>query len=246
MSRMALCLCTITQRQSHSCFECAKGHGRSVGLQHDALCWDVFCVQAENETLQQLLVQLAADRNAAEAKLKEVKERYSSTADLESLKQELDAGKMPAALADLAAAATATAPAAAPAAAAAAPAAAVTAEAPAAPAAAAAQAAPPPPPPPPPKPSHNQLQQLAAAAVKAGKKIFTLPDGPAVAGQPCTVYYDRSRGPLPGGSAVALKVRAVFSACVCDFMICDGCQSAFALSALKDAHGGIRVCSCHL
>jgi hypothetical protein len=148
-------------------------------------------VQAENETLQQLLLQLAADRQAAEAKLREVKERYTSPAELEALRKELNTGAMPAVLAGLAKPAAPAPPSAA-----------------AAPAAAPPAAVPPPPPPKPkPKPTPNQLQQLAEAAARAGKKVFTIPEGAVPVGRPCTVYYNRTKGPLPGNAAVALKVR---------------------------------------
>ena len=74
------------------------------------------------------------------------------------------------------------------------------------------------PPPPPPKPavpevapSAQQLARLAEAARAAGRAVFTLPEssqpGQGVpVGKTCTVYYDRSKGPLPGNAAVALKV----------------------------------------
>ncbi len=77
------------------------------------------------------------------------------------------------------------------------------------------------PPPPPPKPavpeaapSAQQLARLAEAARAAGRAVFTLPDssqpGQGVpVGKTCTVYYDRSKGPLPGNAAVALKVGLV-------------------------------------
>lgn len=56
-------------------------------------------------------------------------------------------------------------------------------------------------------PSPSQLKRLADAAAAAGKKVFTLPEGAAVpVGTTCTIFYDRSKGPLPGNAVVALKV----------------------------------------
>ncbi|PRW39290.1 Soluble starch synthase chloroplastic amyloplastic isoform A [Chlorella sorokiniana] len=148
----------------------------------DAQQLELQRLKAENEALQQLLVQLAADRQAAEAKLREVKERYSNVpAEVEAAAAELAASRdVPAAIA-----------------------AEFKAEAP---------------PPAPPKPavpevvpSAQQLARLAEAARTAGKAVFTLPDssqpGQGVpVGTTCTIFYDRSKGPLPGNANVALKV----------------------------------------
>lgn len=136
-------------------------------------------LQSENEALQKLLVQLAADREAAERKLAEVKQQYSAVpAEKEALAAELDAGSMPAALAEIAAA-----------------------------------TAPPPPetakPPPPEaaKPRPGLLQQLAERAMAQGQRIFVVPEGGAPVGQTVVLYYERTRGPLPGNADIGLKVR---------------------------------------
>lgn len=149
------------------------GEGQQLELQR---------LKAENEALQQLLVQLAADRQAAEAKLREVKARYSNVpAEVEAAATELAATRdLPAAIA---AEFKAEAPPAAPA-------------KPAVPEAV---------------PSAQQLARLAEAARAAGRAVFTLPEssqpGQGVpVGTTCTIYYDRSKGPLPGNANVALKV----------------------------------------
>ena len=100
-------------------------------------------LQAENETLQSLLVQLAADREAAESKLAEVKQQYRQVpAEREALSAALDAGGMPAALSEMAAKTTPPPPEAAK-----------------------------PPPPEVAKPQPAKLVQLAEAALRAGQKV---------------------------------------------------------------------------
>lgn len=141
-------------------------------------------LQSENEALQKLLVQLAADRQAAELKLAEVKQQYSGVpAEKEALAAELEAGSMPAALADIAAATAPPPP----------------------------QAAKPPPPEAA-KPKPALLQQLAERAMAQGQRIFVVPEGGAPVGQTVVLYYERTRGPLPGNAEIALKVGA---ACSC-------------------------------
>ncbi len=136
--------------------------------------------QSENEALQKLLVQLAADRESAERKLAEVKQQYSGVpAEKEALAAELDTGTMPAKLAEIAAASAPPPP----------------------------QAAKPPPPETA-KPKPALLQQMAERAMAQGQRVFVVPEGGAPVGQTVVLYYERTRGPLPGNADIGLKVGA--------------------------------------
>ncbi|KAL4419296.1 hypothetical protein ABPG77_001628 [Micractinium sp. CCAP 211/92] len=135
-------------------------------------------LKSENEALQKLLVQLAADRESAERKLAEVKQQYSGVpAEKEALAAELDTGTMPAKLAEIAAASAPPPP----------------------------QAAKPPPPETA-KPKPALLQQMAERAMAQGQRVFVVPEGGAPVGQTVVLYYERTRGPLPGNADIGLKV----------------------------------------
>lgn len=99
------------------------------------------------------------------------------------------------------------------------------------------------PPPPPAKPavpevapSIQQLARLAEAARNAGRAVFTLPEssqpGQGVpVGTTCTIYYDRSKGPLPGNANVALKVRGWVTG-ASTHMVSSGVQDAADVSTV--------------
>lgn len=104
-------------------------------------------------------------------------------------------------------------------------------------------------------PSAQQLARLAEAARAAGRAVFTLPEssqpGQGVpVGTTCTIYYDRSKGPLPGNANVALKVGAGnfgwgSSCCLLHFWfgcVCMDCSKGLALKVGAGGAGGVSLC----
>jgi len=54
--------------------------------------------------------------------------------------------------------------------------------------------------------SSVNIKTLAEESLKSGSRIFTVPTGPIQVGSTVTVYYDRSRGPLPSSNSLTTKI----------------------------------------